>query len=84
MTWSSGIQFIMIGVLGIYLGKVFEEVKQRPLYLLREAAGFGEAAEGAAEARRNDGAATASTERLAALERAAAQFELATGAKVRP
>lgn len=37
--WSGGVQFIMIGVVGIYLGKVFEEVKQRPIYLLRETIG---------------------------------------------
>ena len=37
---SGGVQFMMIGVLGIYVGKVFEEVKRRPIYLLREAVGF--------------------------------------------
>ena len=79
VTWSSGIQFVMIGVLGIYLGKVFEEVKQRPLYLLRETAGFAEAAEGPAEAAART-AAAASIERLAALQRAA--FEPAGAVKV--
>ena len=37
---TGGIQFMMIGVLGIYVGKVFEEVKRRPIYLLRDAVGF--------------------------------------------
>jgi dolichol-phosphate mannosyltransferase len=42
ITIAGGIQFILIGVLGVYLGKVYEEVKQRPLYLLREMVGFEE------------------------------------------
>jgi glycosyltransferase involved in cell wall biosynthesis len=36
----SGIQMIGLGVIGEYLGRVFLEVKQRPLYLIRDAIGF--------------------------------------------
>lgn len=36
----AGIQLITLGVLGEYLGRIFTEVKRRPLYLVREAVGL--------------------------------------------
>jgi dolichol-phosphate mannosyltransferase len=40
MMFIGGIQLITIGILGEYTGRIYEEVKQRPLYVIAEKLGF--------------------------------------------
>jgi dolichol-phosphate mannosyltransferase len=35
-----GIQQITIGIIGEYIGRIFDEVKRRPLYIEKEEIGF--------------------------------------------
>ena len=37
-----GVQILTLGLIGEYLGRVYEETKQRPLYLIRDSYGFGQ------------------------------------------
>jgi dolichol-phosphate mannosyltransferase len=39
MLFLSGVQLLMIGVLGVYVGRIFEEVKGRPVFIADEELG---------------------------------------------
>lgn len=49
MLLSTGVTLLCLGVLGVYLGKVFEQVKRRPLYVVRDRRNFGDAEHSAAQ-----------------------------------
>jgi dolichol-phosphate mannosyltransferase len=46
VTLLASVQFLMIGILGEYVGRIFEEVKGRPLYVVRDVVNLPERREG--------------------------------------
>jgi dolichol-phosphate mannosyltransferase len=41
MMFLGGVQLVSIGILGEYVGRIYEEIKQRPLYVVQETVGIG-------------------------------------------
>jgi dolichol-phosphate mannosyltransferase len=39
---ASGIVMILLGFIGVYVGYIFQEVKRRPIYLIKEDSGGDE------------------------------------------
>ncbi len=46
VSFLAGINLLMTGIVGIYVGRIHTEVKNRPLYVVGRAVGFAEAAAG--------------------------------------
>jgi polyisoprenyl-phosphate glycosyltransferase len=42
VTFLSGVQLIVTGMVGQYVARIYDEARARPLYLVREVRGFGE------------------------------------------
>jgi dolichol-phosphate mannosyltransferase len=42
VSFLGGMQLVLLGVMGIYMGRMYDEVKNRPLYIIRELAGVDE------------------------------------------
>jgi polyisoprenyl-phosphate glycosyltransferase len=40
ITFLFGIQMIVIGIMGLYIGKIWYQVQDRPFYLIREKLNF--------------------------------------------
>jgi dolichol-phosphate mannosyltransferase len=40
VSFLGGLQLVLIGMLGLYVGRIYDEVKARPLYVVRDAHGL--------------------------------------------
>ncbi len=49
ITFLSGVQLVVIGMIGYYLARVYDEARQRPLYLVRNSCGFNKKGASAGE-----------------------------------
>jgi dolichol-phosphate mannosyltransferase len=53
VSFLGGVQLTLMGMMGLYVSRIYEEVKARPLYIIREAAGFEHEPVGPTVARRS-------------------------------
>jgi len=42
LLFTQGIVLMMLGIIGEYLGRIFDEIKGRPIYIVKEAIGFSD------------------------------------------
>ena len=52
VSFLSGMNMVMTGLMGLYVGRIYNEVKRRPLYVVSERIGFADAATDADTARK--------------------------------
>jgi polyisoprenyl-phosphate glycosyltransferase len=64
VSFLSGINMIMTGIIGLYIGRIHAEVKRRPLYILSEKIGFGRPGTAHAE---NDIGSSAEVRKISAI-----------------
>lgn len=63
ITFVGGVQLVVTGMVGQYVARVYDETRARPLYLVREARGFGALAASSDDSRGGAADATAAHDR---------------------